>query len=281
MTTVIFTQDDKLQRLMTLSAEAAAAENFFTMNLSSVYKDLVLQIKSIFQYAEDLVVKDDIPSLKSDQKKFVGMVQRLPYTSMTSIRAYSPEGMIKSYLEYLDVLYPASIHLKGILTDVLQPYAQYLARYVSDHQFTSNVNQDKRDIQQQEKVRADFQKKFQHCYGRDQFGGVTTVGKVIHRNSDWAPVFKKMNDVVANMDSVDRTKLENTVRECTDYIEMIANGLKEEKNRKVSQEAANRLGEYAHSVARELEFFSVTYYRTIALVGAIDKTIESIDDVMG
>lgn len=281
MTVLTDNQQDQLIRLMQLGASALAQEDFFKFNASGMFKSMVEQVQSIFRFADDMIGGVEIQDLKSDQKKFLKLVEKMPYTSMGSIRAFRPEGIVKPYLELLHVLQPLSLHLKMLIPNMLQPYTQFLAQFVSDHQFSLSANVDKRDTDLQEKARKDFYAKLQHCYGKDTFGGVTTYNKVVQRNNDWPMVFKLINEVSTNLNSVNRDTISSLVQECNDYVKIILEELKTNKDRKFSQEAANRLAAHAHSVARELEMFATIYYLVLACISAIDSTISSVEDVMG
>jgi len=271
---------DQLQALehMRTAGLRLSQESFLNLNVPGVLKGFLSQVQSILQFSSDSLKLEPLKGLTADQHKFLKLVKEVPYSTTTNLMAYRPEGMIKTYLEFLAVLVPTTHHLKSIQSETVQPYAQFLAKFVSDKTFATSARDDQRDLEHREKLVKDVYSKFTHLYGRDQFGGKCKIKDVVHRGQDWALVLQELNECVANVESVDRQQLEQIVTECNDYVRLIVDNLKAEPDRKVSQEMANRLSAHAYNVAREVELFATTYYRVLALVGTVEKTIETMQD---
>lgn len=273
---------EQLQMLQALhlATEEVAQESFLNINVPGFFKNFLTQVQQILQFSGDSLKLAPIKGIKTDQRKFLQLTHSVPYTSTIMLAAYRPEGMIKTYLEFLAVLKPVTEHIKTVQKDVVQPYAQFLSHFVSDRQFALSARDERQDLDHREKVVKDIYTKFSHLYGKDHYGGKCQLKDVIHRAQDWTPVLQQLNECVANVEAVDRQQLEQIVTECNGYIGLIVENYKAEPDRKVSQEAAARLSAHAYCVAREIELFATTYYRVLALSGTINQTIENFEDSM-
>jgi hypothetical protein len=256
-------------------------ESFSAMNVPGVFKSLVSEVFETFKFTSSLTSVEKIDLLPKDQSKFLKIIQSVPYTSLGEVRAYTPEGMHLTYLEFLDVLSDASIYVQNIQKELVAPYALFLGRFISDKKFSADCFDDKKYLEKLENTRENFYKRFGACYTKESYKAETKVKQVVQRNADWEKVFHQLNQVIKNLEAVDRTVLKNQIKQCTDYIEIILKEFSSETDRKVSQEAAHRLSNHAYTIGRELELFSTTYYRALALRGCVENTINSIKESLG
>lgn len=257
-----------------------ALELFNTMSVPGVFKGLVTQVLDTFKFTSAFTTLEKIEPLPKDQAKFLKLVNSMPYTSLGELRAFTVEGMKESYLDFLKVLLPVSEYVMNVQSTLVTPYANFLAQFISDHKFSTSVYDDKKELEKIEKKREQIYKDFSKLYGKESYKSQVNVKNVIERNADWAKIFPELNKVIKNLESVDRADLKNQIKQCTDYIEIILKDFDNRTDRKVSQEAAHRLSNHAYTIGKELELFSTTYYRALALRGAIENTMESIKDAL-
>lgn len=264
-----------------LANEQMALESFNTMNVPGVFKGLVKTVLDTFKFTSSFTDVEPLEQLPKDQSKFLKALKAMPYTSVGELKAYTVEGMNHTYLEYLHVLVPVTEYVMGIQKNLVTPYSLFLAQFISDRKFSSSTHDDKRELQALEKKREDIYKAFGKMYGKESYKGDARVKHVVDRNTDWEKVFVQLNVAIKNLEAIDRAALKAQVQQCSDYIEIILREFSKENDRKVSQEAAHRLSNHAYSIGKELELFSTTYYRALALRGAVDNTRESILGAIG
>jgi hypothetical protein len=264
-----------------LANEAVSLESFTTMNVPGVFKGLVKTVLDTFKFTTGFTDVEELIQLPRDQSKFLRTLRAMPYTSVGELQAFVPEGMTATYLEYLHVLLPVTEHAMGIQKDLLTPYCLFLAQFVSDKKFSTSTNDDKHELQQLEKNRENYYKAFGKLFGKESYKGSTKVKHVVERNGDWEKVFVQLNQCIKNLEAINRDTIKAQIQQCTDYIEIILKEFSKENDRKVSQEAAHRLSNMAYSIGKELELFSTTYYRTLALRGSVDNTREAILTALG
>lgn len=223
---------------------------------------------------------DQTTPLTKENKQFLTLVNQVPFTEMSQLRAYVPEGMNCTYLEMLDRLLESSEYLKGIYAAVVQPYSLYLARFLSDKDTALSPESKQFEYAKLEESRNARIAEFTKLYKVDSYKTECKVGNVIRRNADWNEVMLKQKAVIANLEAVDRKALKREIDQCTEYLSLIANSLKAE-GKQTRPEAAARLSLGAYNVAKEMEYFSNTYYRALGLNGAVDKTVENVNKIFG
>jgi len=271
------THDEMLDELKQLRAELSQ-EAFDLSKLTGAFKKIADKVKDLFTVGSSIAnIDGKIGMLPKDQTKFIKLVNSMPYPSIIKVEAFVPGGMNATYLHYLEALLPATEHYKKIQPQVMDPYNQYLGRLLSDRKFSKSAGDDKRLVNDLARGRQHYMDAMAKCFGRNLITTNTTIGAVISRHADWATVFTKLNAAISNMEQVKISDLKNTLHQCTEIIELIIKELQSPgADKAFSQEAAARMSDYSYEVAKELEMYSLTYYRVLSLKGAIELTMGSI-----
>lgn len=263
-----------------LCRDQLALEFFSLKSASSFLTQLLPGITASFKNTKETVDLPNIKPLSKQQTNFLKVLKDVPFTEVGELKAYTPEGMGKSYLEYLKVLVTVTEYIKTIQGDVLQPYVLFLAQLMSDKQAAFTTDSKKKEYELLEKHREGIYKEFSKMYVKDSYAAETKVKNVVDRNADWTTVLALLNTCVANMESIDRELIKRQVKQCSDYLDLIYDGLKKDDVKDTSQEAAARLSNGAFQVAKECELLATTYYRVLALNGSIENTINHITNTL-
>jgi len=245
------------------------------------FKALVLKIRDYFSVSKDLSAIVGIHAISKDQSKFMKVANSVPFTTLADMPAFCPEGLGVSYLKYLEILLPVTEHCKKIQSETLDPYASYLGRFLSDKAFSTDIHTDKKKIDAINKVREDAYGRMGKCFVRNSIVSKTKISKVIDRNSDWPAVLSKLNLCIGNIETVKVDQIKSSVKTCTDLIDAIIESFGKGADRKASVEASERLSNYAYAVAKELELYSTTYFRVLAMKGTIEHTLKSVEESLG
>jgi hypothetical protein len=264
-----------------LSMESIAQEGFisdfssFVKNIFNAFRNTsnYLEVRSFSKSAET------VPFTKQN-KKFLELVNGIPFTEVRQLRAFKPEGMQCTYLIMLDALLESSEYLKGLYAHVVHPYSLYLASFLSNVDTGLSSESKRFEYAKLEEVRDARIAQFTKLYKADSYKTDTTVGEVVLRNADWNEVLLKQKTIIANLEAVDRKALKREIDQCTEYLALIADNLKR-NSANTRPEAAERLSLGAYQVAKEIEYFSNTYYRALGINAAIDKTVENITEIFG
>jgi hypothetical protein len=261
-------------------------EGYAQEGLVGDFAKYVSNIFNAFRHTGDLLeVKgfahhpDQIP-LSKENKRFINTVNSVAYADLMMLSATVPEGMSCTYLEMLEPLLETSEYLKGIQAHVVQPYSLYLASFLSNENTSLSTETKRFEYKKLEDDRDARLNKFSKLYDADSYNTKTTVGKVISRNADWQPALGMLQKIISNLEAVNRRAVKKEIDTCVDYLALISDSLKRNKTR-TSPEAAERLSLGAYQVAKEMEYFSISYYRALGLSAAIESTMEHITNVYG
>ena len=256
-------------------------EEFKLSAIPQLFKSLGQSVLSALQVSRGFTDLDKIPPLPKDQQKFLKLVKSLPYTSISDLSGFCPEGLVKPYLEYLRALEDVTDRTSHLIADTLVPYEQFLARFASDHLFSQDAATDKKRLDGLEQTMLKDNTKLATFFKKNSHEGRAEIKKLVARNGDWEPVMQSLAVCIRNVERVKLDEVKSRVKNCTDIIEVILREFnKPGTDRKVSQEAALRMGRHASVVAKELEHFSATYYRVLSMRGALEKTMGQITRLM-
>lgn len=250
-------------------------------DFASKLKETFPSIIRGFAPVKDVVILPELIQLNKDQSKFMKTIHDIPYSELRELKAYTPEGVFVTYLEFIQVLHPVTEYLKGIQKNVTSPYLLLLAQVVSDTKASGSSNNHRNEYQKLEAYREAAYKQFSKLYAKDSFKAETQVKHVIERNADWGTVLHLLNQCVANMQAIDREAIKNQIQQCSDYLDILYKYLNENKLNGTSLEAAQSLSDGAYQVAQELTFLSTTYYRVLALNGSVENTIAHVVKSVG
>lgn len=271
-------QRTPMEKLGDLKNEVSL-ESFNVMAFPGVFRNLANDVFNAFKFTEMLTDVPKVIPLPKDQAKFLKVIEAIPYSEIGELKAYTPEGMSCTYLEFLEQLEPVTMYLQTLQSNVVSPFVMFLAQFVSDKKMSTTTNHMKQEYVKMEAHRELIYKNFSKLYTKNSYKAESQVKKVISRNNDWKLVLLNMNRCIANLESIDRESIKREVKQATDYIELIVNEFSHNPDRKASEEAAQRLANGCYSVAKELELLSTTYYRALALRGGIENTMEHIKKV--
>lgn len=264
-----------------LSLEGYAQESFigdfskYVSNIFNAFRNTsdFLEVKGFSKYPEQ-------NTLSKENKAFINIVNAVPFTDLMKLSATVPEGMICKYVEILQPLLETSEYLKGIQAHVVQPYSLYLASFLSNENTSLSTDSKRFEYDKLEQARDKRINQFTPLYDSDSYKTQTTVGNVISRNADWHFVLGMSQAIVTNLEAVNRKAIKKEIDNCVDYLALIADSIKRNKT-KTRAEAAERLSLGAYQVAKEMEYFSISYYRALGLNSAIEDTVAHVRKVYG
>lgn len=270
--------DPLVELKMTRDCLALEALNFNTIT-SSLKKALPSLIRGFSSTPQSL----ELPAtpLKKDQKAFFKAIGHIPFTDTMELKAWRPEGVKVTYLEYLTVLREATRNYTTLQAQVVQPYMAFLAQVVSDKNAAVSTVSGAIVYTKLDQERDAMSKRFAMLYANDSYDAQCNVRDVIERNADWEKVFQQINECMTDLQAVKIEPLKLMLKQCVDYLNIIYDLLNQDKIQGATPEVATRLASGAYCVAKELEAFSATYYRALALGGSIDNTTAHIIKAIG
>lgn len=263
-----------------IQRDMVAMEAFLSTDLFGFMRDIVPSLVNEFhnftaRFAPDAPA---IP-LTSAQADFVKEINKHSYLDLVPLTAFVPEGLETTYLEYSDRLDVAVDHADRILTEVLGPYTVFLSQLISNKEQKLSTLSMESFYKKLEEGRKNANLALGGCFGKGSTRTEVKYGDVIRRNNDWPTVFHNVEHLSKEMNRVDRKLLTKKVTECDHLLSIIIEKIKREEFVDVSPQVVQNIADGAYQIAAELEFFSVTYYKTLAFVEAINRSMQHVRQV--
>lgn len=218
-------------------------------------------------------------SLTVKENNFIRTISDKPYSEISLLGAFVPEGLITTYLEYSTPLLHAVEHASVISTKTISNYTTFLAKLASVNGYEKSSFNQESDYKLLEKQRDVINTEIGRCFKPGSSKTDVFVEDVIARGNEWAKVFEINTKMINLINSVNRKELNKKIAECSELLDLITKKIKNNEFENISKENVNNLSMGAYQIARELEHFSVTYYRVVSLSESINRTVALLMDV--
>lgn len=262
-----------------LALEGVISEYF--VQGSTAFKEFMSHITDTFKFVGTAADLPDIKELPKDQRQFIKLLSGIPYASMTKVRAYTPQGLVGMYLPYAQALLKMSAHAKQVEKVVIDPYIFFMGQVVSDPKVAEGTRDDASMFNKHTHEREALYKDIGTHFSKGGTQSESSIGAVVSRHGDWEAVFKCLHTLISDVQSVNRSNLKNKISQGVDLANVIASQYGREDSKHLSKQTAHKLGDYSFYVAQELQMYSDVHFRILALQGAVQNTMQSIQDIYG
>lgn len=263
-----------------IQTSAASLEAFNTTDVKNLllkaFPAIVGEVKSFFS-----MFTPDQPgiSLEFNPSNFRKEIEKQQYTNIAPLAAYVPEGLGVSYLSYMKELLPAVEHAAKIM-DVMNNYTMYLGTLINNRDAVFETKSMDSMFLVLNAEREKTLKEIGGCFINGVTKSEVTIGKVVDRNGDWEKVFKELDTMTLLINKVDRKVLNKKIKETSDMLDIIINKIKRDEFSNLTPQNIKNLSNGCYAVAKELEYFSVVYYRVLSLVTTVNMTVKHYETVM-
>lgn len=267
-------------RNLQLTSERVALEAFIVSDLAALVKKAFPQILDNFK---DLIsftspVEAAI-ALTPEARSFMNNVARKhSYVDIAPMSAWVPEGFNSTYLDYVPSLQAQVDHADGIVNETLGPFVGFLAKVLTN--YDDQIATQAISYTALNKVREALEEDNAKHYRKGSTKAQVSVGDVIKRNSDWETVLHNADQLSMRMNKVDRKALNKKLAEATDLMDRLIKQIKAGKMDHLTPEVVTTLSNGAFQVAKEIEFYSIVYYRVLSFTDAVSKTVKNTQSVL-
>lgn len=287
MTTLNFSKDNIKELTIASEGMSHVIEKTYnglldkTKKISDYLSDLLPTVKAVIEDSSKKLELETIPELNKDQKVFLEVANKYPFQEMRELKAWKPEGSNCTYLEFTNELVSQIDRANNIKKVIIDPYMVFLAKLVSRDNSINSTNSNKALFFNLETSRNKAYDSISKLYKEDSVESITTVGKVIDRNNDWVEVLQKVNLITDKVNQIKIKDIQSDISICNNYLSDIMDDIKKEDTLNISPETIKQLADYTYQVAKEVEFFSVTYFRVLTIKGSVENTMEQVIKVKG
>lgn len=258
---------------MRITSERVALEAFVAADLVGLVKrafpQLLEDFKGLMGFTSSV---EQAIQLTPDARSFVNDIARKhSYVDIAPLTAWVPQGFVGDYLSYAPSLQAQVTHVEQLLGNTLGPFTGFLAKVLTN--YDDQLSTQTTSYIQLEKVRNGLEADNAKHFKAGSTAVQSSLGDVVKRNADWEPVLQLANELVTRMNKIDRRLINKKIAESSDLMERLIRQIKNNKIDHLTPQVITNISNGAFQVAKEVEFYSIVYYRVLAFSDAISKTV--------
>lgn len=263
------------RNLSQIAMEASVLSNMVN-SIKNIFPDLIETLRNSFSRTEGL------PSIEikltGDQKFLLKEIGNFKYTDICELSTQVPEGFVGNYIDYAKELINIIDDISDVNGKVLQPYSIYLSTFLTNKDAKFNTKDQTRLYENMKSAREQHIKTLGHFFKDSSNVSYAKIGQVIKRNADFNVVYNETGIIAKNIYSINIKTLNENIKKCLSMLDMIIDKIQKKEIEHVSPEVTQNLAFGAYEVAREIEFFSVIYYKVLALTTSVDATTVKVNN---
>ena len=257
------------RNLSQIAMEAGVLSNMVN-SIKNIFPDLIETLRNSFSHAEGLPTIEI--KLTNDQKFLIKEIGNFKYIDIAELSTQIPEGFVGTYSDYARTLIKVIEDISDVNGKVLQPYSIYLSTFLTNKDAKFNTKDQTRLYENMKKVREHHINDIGQFFKDSSNLSYAKIGQVIKRNADFNTVYNETGIIAKKIYSINIKTLNENIKRCLDMLDMIIDKIQKNEIEHVSPEVTQNLAFGAYEVAREIEFFSVIYYKVLALTTSVDAT---------
>lgn len=263
------------RNLNQIAMEAGILSNMVN-SIKNIFPDLINTLRSSFSHTENLPEIEI--KLTNDQKFLIKEISQFKYMDIAELTTMVPEGFVGNYLDYCKELIRIINEISDVNGKVLQPYSIYLSTFLTNKDAKYNTKDQTRLYNNMKNMREHHIKALGHYFKNSSTVSKAKIGQVIKRNSDFQTVYNETGIIAKKIGSINIKTLNENVKRCLDMLDMIIEKIQKNEIDHVSPEVTQNLAFGAYEVAREIEFFSMVYFKVLNLVASVDATTIKVNN---
>ena len=258
-----------------IALEANVLSNMFN-SLRTIFPSIVNKVKAkLGEVDEELkLLEQEGIQLTTRDKQIFNKLKKVNYLDITQIAIIVPEGFESKYLNYGVYIEETLNNLNKLKYEVLVPYKLYLTTFIANRDAKISTVDKTLEYDKLSLARKDSNDTNESFFKIGSVQSKQRLGTVVTRNADIILLNNKVEILENKLKVVNVSDVKNTSKECIVLLDTIIKMLGEKKFSNVSPETAKNLAKGAFEVAKEVEYFAVSYYRVKTYIAAVQATID-------
>lgn len=253
-----------------------ALEADFLADLSKTIAAIVPNMVSATK--EFLSTRQFVPNEAKPRPDFLAKMDKLNYAALMALEINVPEGFAGNLETYTKLLQESAVHAAGVVQDVLEPYNKFLSGLISNDNARMDSSNVLVRLARRETPRENHNRQIDKQFRLAATNGTAKYGKVIGRNSEWDGIVLGLVAAGKTMAYAPNDTVQKSVDTCLELLDALKTQAKTGGLDKTSGAQLRNLSEGTLSVAREVEFFSITSYRLHLMNVALERNIALINE---
>lgn len=264
-----------------IALEANVLSNMFN-SLRTIFPNIVNKVKAkLGEVDEELkLLEQEGIQLTTRDKQIFNKLKKVNYLDISQIAIVVPEGFESKYLNYGVYIEETLNNLNKLKNEVLVPYKLYLTTFIANRDAKISTVDKTLEYDKLSLARKDSNDTNESFFKIGSVQSKQRLGTVVTRNADIILLNNKVEILENKLKVVNVSDVKNTSKECIVLLDTIIKMLGEKKFSNVSPETAKNLAKGAFEVAKEVEYFAVSYYRVKTYIAAVQATIDRVEEYL-
>lgn len=265
-----YTQYDRALRRISMESELIGN---FANTVKSVIPKLMDFAKNKFNnYTFFVPSKANVGEFNS----FINALDKYSPASAEELVFYVPEGFKGNLVDYTVYLSNSLKHCSDIVGEVLNPYAIFLSKIISNQDYQKSNLVDLEFINAREKELTALVNKTSDFFSKGGVSAQQRLGNITSRVSDVSTTIVNLMEMRKDIEALDNKSVQANVSKVSVLIDQIIKDSNKGKLDSISGEVLKSLGESTLIVARDVEFYAITMFRVNVFYNQMVKTAKHL-----
>lgn len=212
--------------------------------------------------------------------EFLRLLEKHNYVHLSALSVFVPEGFKGNLAMYAIALLESAEHANKVVADSINPYNTFLSTLLSSSNARLSSFAELSYLAKKDLARDNLNKEIGKFFNAGSTASKQPMGSVISRNADWQALLLTLPRIQKASEEVSRQTVQKSVDECLELIGAVKEGAKAGELDNLSGPMIKQLSQATLSVAREVEFYSVTAFRIGTLNTVVDQSINSVTNAL-
>ncbi len=212
--------------------------------------------------------------LAVEQEKILQKLEGVNFAKISPMPVAALEGFQGEYLHYGQQVLAGFTYYRNYTEKDIATYRKLLGGLLTNKSARIDLRDITRRYQEAEREAEQINDGIAGYFQHGSHKANVTVGDVILRMSDLVPVFNHAQLIISLVKEIDPKTVQAAVKEINDLTELLVQEIENDTISDLAGPQLNNLIEGLMALARQVEFFALTYYRATTYIAAIDRLTE-------
>lgn len=220
---------------------------------------------------------NDVPMIPAVKPLSMAKIKSINFAAQRKTQLYGPLGLKVTYSEYLHALDQSVDVVAAIQEKQVGALTQFANGLLAEPGRFNSARSDKPALPFGEDTIADCRKKLEKCVDRASTQSIHEYGKLYRNNQEVHIVTEQVNDMIDRFLRVNREELIQSVTDCVDVLERMADRLENDDSFKPNGATLSALVQGILTTAKLVEFFSITGHLLAEVAGCVQESNKGIE----
>lgn len=265
-----------------ISLEASVVANA-AQTLKSFFPSVLARFKevAVIINVSDCGIKPIEVKYSKDQKKVIQALQDTPYTDLIRFPIQVPERLNVKFVDAIPVYSDMIDHMHETMTKTVKDFRVYIGSVLTNKDSKISLKDNKGLYKKIEETRTELEQRIAKMYSDRNDRAIRHFDEMFSRNSEVEKLYAAAEQFKKRVDAFDLNSLKDQTSMCVVILEDIINQIDSGKIETLSPEACVNLSAGVFEIAKEVEFFSLNYFRLLTFITASDELTQTLSKRLG